>query len=723
MQFGVTVTGTANTAVTWSVDAVSSGDSKTGPIDVSGLYRAPPEAGTHTISVTSLADTKKSASAAVRVANTSSVSPVSVSLVEGSTQQFSASFPDLTNPSVTWSVDSIVGGNSSVGAISSAGLYTGPSLVGSHTVMATDAGTGVSASAHLAVFTISTSPASGTIGPSGTQQFTATIQGLTNPVVTWSVEGVAGGNATAGTITSAGLYTAPFALGPHTITAATTANPSFTVAAYLTVINSSPGAVLTFHNDDARDGAFTQETTLTPSNVNSAQFGKRFSYSVDGQIYTQPLYLPQISIGGATRNVVFVATENDTIYAFDADGSQSTPLWSKSLGIPSPRSAEDGISPLVGVTSTPVIDITTNTLYVLAVTNIGPFYLHALDVTSGAEKFGGPVSVTGTVPGTGWDNSAGTIKLEGGCYQRMGLALNPVTNMIYAGFGHCNHGWVLAYDKTSLKQTAIFNATPDGAGGGLWASGGAPAIDDVSGDLYLITGVDQNDPSSGFNDSFLRVSPDDLSVQDFFQPGNESLLNANDADLGSGAAILLPENPSSTPREVIGGGKDGRVFVVNRDNMGNFAPDTNNVIQTVQVGVHQFDNIFSTPVYWNSFLYYHCDGDVLKAFACRDGLLSSEPVSSAIPVYGMHGATASLSANGTTNGIIWDIDNTNYGTGPAVLHAYDAMNLATELYNSSQAGSRDTAGLALKLNAPTIAGGKVFVGTSNELDIYGLLTP
>jgi hypothetical protein len=724
MQFTASVTGTTNKAVTWSVDAVVGGNAASGLIDVSGMYSAPPVAGAHTVTATSAADTTKSASSALTVINTSSVSPASVILMAGATQPFSASFPALSNPSVIWSVDNIAGGNSSVGVISSAGVYTAPSQAGSHAVAATDANTGVSTSAApAAVFTMSTSPSLTTVAPSGTMQFSATIQGLANTGVTWSVDGVAGGNATNGTIASTGLYTAPFALGPHTITASAV-SPSFTVPAYLTVTNTSPGAVLTYHNDDARDGAFTEETTLSPVNVNSAQFGKLVSYPVDGQIYAQPLFLPQISIGGAVHDVVFVATENDSVYAFDATGAQTTPLWSESLGVPSPRNDVDGISPVLGITSTPVIDVTTNTLYVLAAISTGPsFYLHALDVTSGAEKFGGPVQVTGSVPGTGWDNSGGTITLEKGCYQRMGLALDPVTNMIYIAFGHCHHGWVLAYDKTSLAQTAIFNDTPDGAGGGLWASGGAPAIEDVSGDIFLITGVDQNDPPSGFNDSFLRLSSADLSEQDFFQPDNESWLDANDADLGSGAAVLLPDNPSSTPREVIGGGKDGRVFVVNRDSMGTFAPDTNNVIQTVQVGVHQLDNIFATPVYWNGFLYYHCDNDALKAYSWSNGLLSTSPVSSATAVFGMHGAIASLSANGTTNGIIWDIDNSTYGTGPAVLHAYDASNVATELYNSSQAGARDTAGLALKMTAPTIAGGKVFVGTSNELDIYGLIAP
>jgi hypothetical protein len=724
MQFTASVTGTTNTAVTWSADGAVGGSAASGFIDAKGLYTAPPVAGTHTVTATSVADTTKSANSAVTVTNTSAISPSSATLIAGATQQFTATFSALSNPSVTWTVDNIAGGNSTVGVINAAGLYTAPSQAGSHSIVATDANSGVSTGAASAtVFTMSTSPSLTAVTPSGTMQFTATIQGLTNAAVTWSVDGVVSGNASTGTITSAGLYTAPFALGPHTITASVI-SPSFTVPAYVTVTNTSPGAVLTFHNDDARDGAFTEETTLTPANVNSAQFGKLTSYPVDGQIYAQPLYLPQVSIGGAVHDVVFVATENDTVYAFDATGAQTTPLWSESLGVPSPRNDVDGISPVLGITSTPVIDVTTSTLYVVAEISTGPsFYLHALDVTSGAEKFGGPVQVNGSVPGTGWDNSGGTITLEKGCYQRMGLALDPVTNVIYVPFGHCNHGWVMAYDKTSLQQVAIFNATPDGAGGGLWSGSGAPAIEDVSGDIFLITGVDQNDPSSGFNDSFLRLSATDLSEQDFFQPDNESWLDTNDADLGAGAAILLPDNSSNTPHEVIGGGKDGRVFVVNRDNMGNFDPDTNNVIQTVQVGVHQFDNIFSTPAYWNGFLYYHCDDDTLKAYSWSNGLLSTAPVSSSAAVFGMHGATASVSANGTNNGIIWDVDNSSYGTAPAVLHAYDATNLATELYNSSQAGTRDTAGLALKLTVPTIAGGRVFVGTSNELDVYGLLAP
>ena len=649
------------------------------------------------------------------------LSPASASLVPGGQQQFTPTVAGTSNTAVTWSVDSVAGGNATTGSITTSGLYTAPAQTGSHTVTATSAANpAVSATAPVSIFTIAVSPASTLLAPGGTQQFSATVQGTTNSSITWSVDGTAGGNSSVGTISSTGLYTAPNATGGHTISAA---NGSSSGNVPLTVVNTSPGAVLTFHNDDARDGAFTQETTLTPSVVTTSQFGKLHTYPVDGQIYAQPLFIPQLAIQGSSHDVVFVETENDSVYAFDADGIQTTPFWQQSLGTPSPRNDSEGVSPSLGITSTPVIDITTSTMYVLAETNSGPFYLHALDVTSGAEKFGGPVKVTASVSGTGWDSSGGTIQLEGGCYQRMGLALNPVSNLIYIGFGHCNHGWLLAYDKTSLQLKATFNDTPDGAGGGLWNSGGAPSIEDITGNVFIMTGVDLDDPPSGYNDSFLRLSVGNLSIDDFFQPDDASYLAANDADLGSGSPVLMPDNASSTPHEVIGGGKDGRVFVVNRDSMGSFSATANNVIETVQTGVKQFDNIFSTPAYWNGFLYLHCEGDVLRAFSWSNGQLSSSPVGKAQIVAYTHGATLSLSSNGSNNGILWEIDNSNFGSGPAILRAYDATNVASELYDSTQAGSRDTAGQALKFTVPTIAAGKVFVGTSNELDIYGLLNP
>jgi hypothetical protein len=735
-QFAATVPGIPNASVTWSVDHIVGGSATVGTVSVTGLYTAPAAVGNHTVTATS-ASSAASATVAVFAL---SVSPPTATLALSATEQFTAAAQGLSAPVFSWFVDDIAGGSSAVGIISTAGLYTAPAEAGTHTIAAGVVNASGTANAAVTVISFAVTPSTATIDPSATQQFTAAIQGSSESTFTWSVDGVAGGNATTGTISTSGLYTAPSVLGAHSVTASTTTTPSVTAKAAVTVVNVAQAAVLTYHNDDSRDGAYTEEVTLTPANVNSTQFGKLFSYSVDGQIYAQPLYLPQITIAGGTHAVVYVETQNNSVYAFDATGTQSTPFWQVNLGAPVTKNDYSGVSPVVGILSTPVIDATTNTIYVFAESSSGdgPFHLHALDVSTGAEKFGGPVQVTGTVPGTGGESSGGNITLGTDCYQRMGLALNPVTNAVYIPFGSCAHGWVLAYDKTTLAQIAIFNDTPDGDGGGLWASGGAPAIDDTTGDLYLMSGVDELSPgigdpvTNGYNDSILRLDPTNLSVLDYFTPDDNSTLAANDVDLGAGSNILLPNNTSSTPHETIGGGKDGNIFVVNRDKMGGYNPppvDTNNVIQTVLTGTQQYNNIFSTPVYWNGSIYYHCNRDVLRAYSWSPstGLLSTTPTSKATPVYSMHGATPSLSADSNNlNAIIWDIDNSAYndtgtGSGPSVLHAYNATNVATELYNSSQAGSRDTAGAALKFTVPTIAGGKVFVPTSTELDVYGLL--
>jgi len=733
-QFTVVVTGTSNTAVTWSVDSVAGGNSGVGTITASGLYTAPEDSGTHVVTATSVVDTTKSASATVMVAGLVTITPTTLTINTNAAQQFTATVQGQPNAQVSWSIDGIAGGNSSVGTITSSGLYTAPSQAGTHTVSAASTNPSASASAPITVFSFTLSPGSGTLlNPGATQQFTATIQGLTNTGVTWSVDGIAGGNSTTGTITTAGLYTAPNAVGAHAVTATSVANPSSALTSNVTVVNVADSAVLTYHNDDARDGAYLQEVTLSPSNVNSSQFGKLVSYPVDGQIYAQPLYLPQVNIPNkGTYNVVYVTTQNNSVYAFDAGAmsTNATTLWHVNLGAPVPVYDTEGPYPNVGILSTPVIDATTNTMYVVAEVNGAnpPFWLHALDVTTGQDKMN-PVGINGGYSGD---------SLSFSCYQRMGLALNPVNNWIYIAFGSCSHGWVFAYDKSSLEQKAIFDDTNGGAGGGLWASGGAPAIDDSTGDAYLMSGVDSGDQEwingssmVGYNDAFLRLSANDLSVLDYFSPENNYTLAVNDVDLGSGANVLVPGS-STYPHELVGGGKDGNIFVINRDSMGGFNDSSNNVLQTVHTGTQQYNNIFDTPVYWNGFLYFHCNGDVLRAFgwnASADGgqQLSTSSTSAGSAVYGMHGATPSLSANGANNGIIWDIDNSAYvGTNPvasgsAVLHAYNATNVSNELYNSAQAGSRDQAGQALKFTVPTIANGRVFVPTANELDIYGPL--
>ena len=759
-QFSATVQNTSNTAVTWSVDTVAGGNSTVGTISSSGLYTAPSQAGNHTVTATSVADTTKNANAAVTVGMLAAITPASVTIPPGGTEQFNTTVQGFSNTSVNWAVDTVVGGNATVGTITSAGLYTAPSQAGPHTVTATSvADSSLSANASVTVAIVATlavSPTTAAINPSATEQFTASIQGVTTTAVTWSVDTLVGGNASVGTITPTGLYTAPSTIGLRTIEAISSADSSLTAFASITVINYSQASVLTYHNDDARDGAYTEEVTLTPSNVNSATFGKLLAYPVDGQIYAQPLYMYKLNIAGATHDVVFVETQNNSVYAFDADATAASPttFWQRNFGTPVNANDSGGPAPNVGILSTPVIDAGTNTMY-LVVENPGSngpaFSLHALNVTTGQDQANSPAAITATYPGTGADSSGGTLTLagSGGCYQRMGLALNPVSNAIYMAFGSCDHGWVLAYDKTKLTQTVAFNDTPDGEGGGLWAGGGAPAIDDTTGDLYLMSGVDEikpgansNDPgtgdpvNTGYNDSFMRLDPNSLNLLDYFTPADNYYLAEWDVDLGSGADILVP-SPSNVPM-TIGGGKDGNVFVVNRSNMGGYNPNgtggpggSNSVIQTVQVCNDGFNNIFSTPVYWNGAIYYHCNDNVIQAFSWNANSatapLSTSPIASGNVTYTKyHGATPSLSSNGATNGIIWDIDNSNYettgtGTQPCVLHAYDATNL-NELYNSSQAANgRDTAGYALKFTVPTIANGRVFVPTSNELDIYGPL--
>ncbi len=722
-QFTAAVQGTTNTGVTWSVDGVTGGNSSTGTVSAAGLYTAPGTAGSHTVTATSVADATKSASATVAVVNLS-ISPTAVTLAVSTTQQFTAAIQGTSNAGVIWSVDGIASGNSSVGTVTSGGLYTAPATAGTHVVTATSVAVpNLSASATVSVISLSVSPATATVTEKGTQQFKATVLGVSNTGVTWSVDGVVGGNNTTGTISTTGLYTAPTATGQHTITAAAVVLPTCTANAAVRVIASQGGSVpvLTYHNDDTRQGANVSETILNTGNVNSQQFGKLYSYPVDGQVYGQPLYVPNLTIGGVTHNVVFVVTENDSVYAFDANGLSSNPLWHVQLGQPQSVNDSEGIRPLLGITSTPVIDSISGTMYVLAENSGDVFKLHALDITTGNERFGGPVVVTATVNGTGWDSVNGKITLEAGCYQRDGLALNAASNGINIAFAHCNHGWLLEYDKVSLQQTAVLNLTPDGAGGGLW--GGAPAIDDNDGSLYTISGVDVNDPiSNGYNDAFLRLSSD-LSVSDYFIPADAAYLVEHDSDLGAGGAILMPDNSSDTPHEVVGGGKDGRVFVVNRDNMGQ-QQTTDHVVETVQTGTSQLDNIFSTPAFWNGNIYYHSNHDVVKAYSWSGvtGLMSTEPISQGSINISTHGATVSISANGSSDGIAWEIDNSKFGAGgPSVLRAYDANNLANELYDSEQNVTRDTAGTALKFTVPTIADGQVFVGTSTELDIYGLL--
>ncbi|MBZ5706071.1 MAG: pyrrolo-quinoline quinone [Acidobacteriia bacterium] len=505
-------------------------------------------------------------------------------------------------------------------------------------------------------------------------------------------------------------------------------------------------SVTTFHNDNSRSGQNTSETILTPANVNVNTFGKLFSQTVDAYVYAQPLYVPNVSIPGkGTHNVVYVATEHDSVYAFDADdntGSNASPLWQASFinpskGITTVSSGDVGCTDLVpeiGVTGTPVIDTTTGTLYVVAKTKErGKFFqrLHALDITTGAEKFGGPATIQAKVKGTGDGSMNGFVHfdpLRNG--QRPGLLLQ--NGSVYISWAsHCDngpyHGWVISYDAQTLKQNGAWNATPNGGLGGFWASGAGIAAD-AGFNLYVATGngtFDKNTGGSDFGDSIIKLLPPTANrfrPSDYFTPYNQQTLNIEDADLGSGGVLLLPDQTGPHKHLLVQAGKEGTIYLIDRDHMGHFNPNNNDqIVQSLDTAV---GGMWAMPAWWNNNLYFGGSDDFVKTFTFNPptGMLSTAPASESAVFIGFPGPTPSVSANGSNNGILWVLQTDDYGSGSATLRAFDAMNLANELYNSTQNPSRDDAGGAVKFTLPTIANGKVYVPAVQEVSVYGLLS-
>ena len=581
--------------------------------------------------------------------------------------------------------------------------------------------------------TVSISPAQGSATPGQTAQFQASISGVVSSAVTWAVDGVTGGNSTVGTISSAGLYTAPLAAGPHVVTATSTADP--TQSASVAMVVTSYAGTFVYHNDDGRTGQNLSETVLTTGNVNVNQFGKIFSYQVDGQIYAEPLYVQGVSIPGqGVHNVIYVVTENDTAYAFDADGLGSAPLWQVSFltnGAQTLNTTDIGgcnnISPQVGITSTPVIDPQTNTIYILARTKVvtggnASYFqtLHALDITTGLEISGSPVVIQASVNSA---NGPVTFNPQT-ANQRAGLFID--NGVVYIGWAsHCDiqpfHGWIMGYDESSLQQVAVFTPTPNGVEGGIWQSGAAPAVDEF-GNIFVAIGNGTTDIDQGgidYSEGLLNLgfSGGALNINDYFVPSNFQSLNGSDLDLGSGGPLLLPAQPAPPTDLLVLFGKQGMVYLVDRTNLGKYSPLGNQVLQTLPAGT--VPNAHSNPAYWQNNIYFAGVGDFLKSFLLSDSLLSTSPTSESAVTYPYPGATPAVSANGNANGIVWAI-RTITGT-VAELHAYDAANLARELYNSSQNPARDKAGLFIKFAVPTVANGKVYIGTQTEIDVYGLL--
>ena len=587
-------------------------------------------------------------------------------------------------------------------------------------------------------------PASRTVAPGQTATFSTTATGSTPLNYQWQKNGTAISGANSASHTTPPVTTADngatFLVVVSNSAGSATSNP-----ATLTVSASAPPPasatdVVTYHNDIARTGQNLSETILTTANVNSITFGKLRSLSVDGKVDAQPLYLSNLTnIAGGTHNVLYVATEHGSVYAFDAD--DGTQLWKIStLGsgeVTSDARSCDQVVPEIGVTATPVIDRNAGphgVIYVVAMSKSGTTYfqrLHALDVTTGAEVFGGPKTVTGSFPGTGDNSSGGNVIFDPAQYKDRAalLLLNGVVYIAWSS--HCDirpyTGWIMAYNPTTLAQTSVLNVVPNGSEGAIWMANTGPSADSA-GNIYLLDangdfGTSMNGsgfPSNGnFGNAFLKISTSGgLTVADYFEMHDQQQENASDLDLGSGGALVLPDltDGSGNVRHLaVGAGKDGHIYVVNRDAMGKFNTSTNNVYQDLS-GVLG-NGIFGMPAYFNGTLYYGAVGDSIKAFKITSAKLSTGPTSQTSNTFGYPGATPSISANGTSNAIVWATENTN----PAVLHAYDASNLH-ELYNSNQAGSgRDQFGAGNKFITPTVVNGKVYVGTTNSVGVFGLL--
>ncbi len=513
-------------------------------------------------------------------------------------------------------------------------------------------------------------------------------------------------------------------------------------SATLTVTTVAPAStdVTTYHNDIARTGQNLTETTLTTANVNSQTFGLLRNLQVDGKVDAEPLYLSQLSVAGTLHNVVLIATEHDSLYAFDSDtGAQ---LWKVSLlgsgGTTSDTRGCSQVVPEIGITSTPVIDRAAGqhgTIFLVAMSKNSSTYfqrLHALDVTTGAELLGGPVAIQATYPGNGANSTGGQVIFDPKQYEERS-ALLLLNGVIYTSWtSHCDinpyTGWIIGYSEANLSQTGVVDLTPNGSEGSIWQSGGGLAADG-QGNIYALmangtfdTTLDGNGfpVNHDYGNAFVKVSTSggSLQVADYFDMFNTMNESSGDIDLGSGGAMLLPnltDSSGGTVSLAVGAGKDGNIYVVNRNNMGKFNASSNNVYQQLMGAVP--NGVWGVPAYFNGMVFF-CDvGGTLKSFAISNAKLAATPVHTAVS-FTYPGVLPSISANGTANGIVWAIEN----TGPAVLHAFLATDLTQELYNSNQAvGGRDQFGIGNKFITPLIADGKVFAATTNSVAVFGLL--
>jgi len=592
--------------------------------------------------------------------------------------------------------------------------------------------------------TISTQPANQTVTAGQTATFSVGAAGASPLAYQWQQNGAAISGATSNSYTTPVTTTANS--GEQFRVVVTNAVGTITSGiATLTVNPATSGSaidVVTYHYDNLRTGQNVHELILTPANLNVSAFGKLGEFAVDGLVDAQPLLLANLAIPGkGNKNVLYAVTENNSIYAFDADSitaTGGTVLWQVSALLsgetPSDNRGCSQVTPQIGITSTPVIDRGRNAIYIVAMSkdSKGNYYqrIHALDLTTGKEIFGGPMTVQATYPGSGDNSSNGSVVFDPKQYkERPGLL--EVGGTIYTMWSsHCDDrpytGWIMSYSADTLAQTSVLNLVPNGSQGAIWMAGAAPGAD-ASGNIYFIMGNGDFDTTlnpSGFpsngncGNCFAKItSTTPLTLLDYFTPLNTVAESNSDTDFGSGGQLLLPDvvdDSGNIHHLAIGSGKDANIYVVDRDNMGKFNGNIDNIYQ--QINGQLAGGVYSKPSYFNGTVYYGAVNDSIKAFPIVNGMLATTPSSRSAHTFGYPGATPSISASGTTNGIVWVVENSS----PAVLHAYDATNLATELYNSNQAPNGKDTFSNNKFITPMVANGKVYVSTSKSVAVFGL---
>jgi len=750
--FSVTAAGTAPISYQWRKNSANIG----GPGSAS--YTTPPttmadNGAKFDVVVSNSAGTATSSSATLTVnpvatAPTISSQPSNQSVTVGQTATFNVTAGGSAPLSYQWRRNTVNISGATSARYTTAATVAGDNGAKFDVVVSNSAGSTTSNQATLTVNaaaaapSITTQPANQTVNAGQTATFSVTATGTLPLSYQWQENGSDIAGATSATYTTPVTTTADNGEQFRVMISNSAGNVTSNIAT-LTVnpVVASNVDVITYHYDNLRTGLNPQEMILNPSNVTSAKFGKLGSFSVDGKVDAQPLYLSGVNIPGkGSKNVLYVVTEHDSVYAFDADsinGTTSAFLWKASvLGSgerPSDNRGCDQVSPEIGITSTPVIDRSRNALYVVAMSkdSSGNYFqrLHALDLTTGAELFGGPTTITAKFPGTGAHSSGGNVVFDPRQYkERPGLL--QLGNTIYTTWAsHCDIGpytsWMMSFSADTLAQTSVLNLVPNGNDGGIWMSGAAPSAD-AAGNIYFIIGNGDFDTTldgNGFpkngncGNCFVKVtSTAPLQLLDYFTPLNTVSESNGDVDFGSGGQLLLPDlvDGSGQTRHIgVGAGKDGNIYIVDLENMGKFNANQDNIYEQIN---GQIGGVYSKPAYFNNTVYYGAVNDNLKAFPITSAKLAGTPSSKSAHSFGYPGTTPSVSSSGNSNGIVWAIENSG-----AVLHAYDATNLSKELYNSSQAANGRDSFSGNKFITPMVANGKVFIGTPNSVAVFGLL--